>query len=218
MRALKITLLAAGLLVLLGAIILAVWLSYIWRHPPSSAPVASITLLGYTNITMSDPDSSHFTYPERGEWLRARMNLKNEGKVSISYAAWGSEPYGWAKAETPQGLTNGCLAPPFTGGIAVLAPGSNAVFGVWLPADTIRWECGFSVETASVRDRAIGKLVDAHQTSDFLAPVVWSVCLLPDKSGPTAAIKSGSLEIGNGRPPRSGGAANSAQNPAPARP
>jgi hypothetical protein len=198
MRAFKIAGIAAGLSAIIAAGILAGCLIYAWHHPPTSVPVASITLLGYTNITVSYPEGSRFVYPERGEWIRARINLKNEGNVSISYRAWGSEPYGWANAQTDQGPTNGYLAPTFTGGIVVLAPGSNAVFGVWLPAGTVRWECGFSVETASVRDRAVDKLIQAHLGRVFQAPFVLALPLLPYKTGPEVAIKSGPLEVGRG--------------------
>ena len=112
-RASKIALLAAGISAILVVGIFAVRLIFAWHHPPSAAPAASITLLGYTNITRSNPDSNVFVYPGRGEWLLARMILKNEGKGSILYKAWGDEPYGWANAQTGQGLTNGFLAPPY---------------------------------------------------------------------------------------------------------
>src|SRR6185503_10759652 len=117
----------------------AVSLVFAKHHRPSSLPVASITLVGYTNIILSNPDTNVFVFPERGKWVRANMTLKNQGAESISYAAWGDEPYGWAMAQTPDGSTNGYLAPHFTGGIAVLPAGSNAIFWVYLPPDTLSW-------------------------------------------------------------------------------
>jgi hypothetical protein len=208
-RASKIALLAAGISAILVVGIFAVRLIFAWHHPPSAAPAASITLLGYTNITRSNPDSNVFVYPGRGEWLLARMILKNEGKGSILYKAWGDEPYGWANAQTGQGLTNGFLAPPFTGLFVVLAPGSNAVFSVWLPADTSRWQCGFSVYTPSVRERAVWRMISwkkfQNRSLNWLWwPCVWSLPLLPDESGPEVEVKSRSLEVDRGtdRSPR----------------
>ena len=136
-----------------GAGCIALWLMFAWRQQPSSVVKASITLVSYTDFTMPNPDTNVFVYPGRGHWLRAQMKLKNEGKATISYGAWGDEPYGWANAQTCKGLTNGYLsiylAPHFTGGTAVLYPGSNAMFWVFLPMDTVRWQCGFSVDRKS---------------------------------------------------------------------
>src|ERR1043166_3872958 len=110
------------------AALLGIWLVVAWHRPPSSTPAASIHLIGYTNYTTRNPDTNAFNYPERGSWLRAQMVVTNEGRVSISYRAWGDEPYGWANVQTDQGATNGYLAPPFTGGTVVLRPGCAANF------------------------------------------------------------------------------------------
>lgn len=195
MRAFKIAFLAAGVGVMLAIGIVAAWLVLAWRHPPSSVPVASISLLGYSKVTLSNRNLKASPYPWGEEWIEAKMNLKNEGKASISYHAWGDEPYGWAKAQTPKGLTNGYLAPPFTGGIIVLQPGSNRVFWVDLPASTSRWECGFSVEEPSVRERVVWKMLRSGILIWLGKHCEWVLDLLPDKEGPEAEVKSGSLEI-----------------------
>jgi hypothetical protein len=125
------------------------------------------------------------------------MVLTNEGRVSISYAAWGDEPYGVAKVETDQGTTNGYLAPPFTGGTALLRPGGTAKFWVFLPTNTLRWQCGFEIETASVRERAIWRVLESKFYRSIPEPLFYPVRLLPDKTGPSVEVKSGLLEITN---------------------
>lgn len=174
-----------------------IWLAYAWHHPPLSMPLASITWVGYTNSTLNPTNPSAICYPGRGKWLDAKMRLKNEGNENISFGAWGSEPYGWANVETDQGLTNGYLAPPFTGGNAILRPGSTTTFWVTLPTNTVRWQCGFNVETTSLRDRAIWRITGSklyRRIPDlFFQPVLY----LPNISGPTLEVKSPMLEVKN---------------------
>src|SRR4029077_15106746 len=119
------------------ATLTGVWLAMPRQHPPTLAPAASIHLIGHTNFTISNPDTNAWVYPGRGNWLRADMVLTNEGSVSISYGAWGNEPYGWGKAQTHQGTRSGYLAPHFTGGTALLRPGCAAMFWVVLPTNTL---------------------------------------------------------------------------------
>jgi hypothetical protein len=191
MRALKVAVFAIGI----AAGCLAVGLMFARQHQPSSVPVATITLAGYTKIILSNPDTNVFVFPGRGEWLSAGMILKNKGTASISYGAWGDEPYGWAAAQTPHGSTNGYLAPHFTGGIAVLPPGSNTTFWVCLPPDTLSWQCGFSVETASVRERAISRLCQFRVWPPLQPLCFWSLRSLPNRAGPQVEVKSGPLEV-----------------------
>jgi hypothetical protein len=191
MRSFKVA--AFTLSILAGC--LAVGLSLARRHQPALVPVASITLVGYTNFIMSDPDKNVYLYPGRGSWLKAHMKLRNEGKASIAYGAWGDEPYGWATAQTPHGSTNGYLAPHFTGGIAVLPPGSSANFWVCLPPDTLSWQCGFSVGTASVRERAFSTICQLRVWSPLQPLCVWSMRSLPDKPGPEVQLMSGLLRV-----------------------
>jgi len=106
MRASRVAFFTVGM----GAGCVVVWSIFLWHHRPSSVPAASITLVGYTNITLSNPDTNVFVYPGRGKWLHARVTLKNEGTASISYAAWGDEPSANPKVSvltfyTQRGLT-----------------------------------------------------------------------------------------------------------------
>lgn len=175
---------------------LSIWLAAAWIWPPTSVPAASITLLGYTNIVLANPNTNVFVYPERGNWISAKMLLRNDGATSILYGAWGNEPYGWANVQGSEGSTNGYLAPPFTGGNMVLGPGMSQTFWVILPKDTIRWQCGFSVETPSVRERGIW-IVSRCRVPEFLRSVCFGSLrmLLPDKAGPQMELKTKWMEI-----------------------
>jgi hypothetical protein len=191
MRRARFILVAAAIL----AIVLGLCLVLAWHHPPTLAPTASIHLIGYTNFTMANPDTNVFAYPGRGSWLRAQMVLTNEGGVSISYGAWGDEPYGWANVQTDQGTTNGYLAPHFTGGTALLRPGRAAKFWVVLPTNTLQWQCGFGIETASVRERAIWRVLESRFSRRVPEVLFYPVRLLPDKTGPSLEVKSGLFQI-----------------------
>jgi hypothetical protein len=183
---------AAVIIAVLAGILVATY-----KRQPVSAPKARIIFLSYTNFTMNPPDTNVFVFPGRGSWMRAKMILTNEGSVSISYGAWGSEPYGWANVETAQGKTNGYLAPPFTGGTAVLRPGQAITFSVTLPTNTLQWQCGFDVETASVRERAIQRVFENRLYSKIPEICWYPVRLLPDKGGPATEVRSQTLNITN---------------------
>jgi hypothetical protein len=193
MRRARVTFTAVAFIAVL-AVVCFVFLS---QRTPTLAPSARIYLVGYTNFTMSNPDTNVFVYPGRGSWLRAQMVLTNEGRASISYGAWGDEPYGWAKVETVQGTTNGYLAPPFTGGTALLRPGCAAKFWVILPTNAMRWECGFDTESASLRERAIWRVLESKFYRRIPEVFFYPVRLLPYKTGPSIEVKSGRLEITN---------------------
>jgi hypothetical protein len=177
------------------ATLLGVWLVFAWHHGPTLTPAASIHLVGYRTFTMSNPDTNVFVYPGRGTWLRAQMVVTNEGQASISYGAWGAEPYGWAKAQTDHGSTNGYLAPPFTGSFALLRPGCAATFVVDLPTNTLQWQCGFKVETASVRERVLWRVSESRLLSEFPEAIIDLVRFLPDRAGPSVEIQSRLLGI-----------------------
>jgi hypothetical protein len=193
MRRAKITFGAVVLVTILAGLCLAL----AWRHAPVSAPLARIYLIDYTNFTMSNPDTNVFCFPERGSWLSAHMMLTNEGHVTISYGAWGNEPYGWANVQTGQGTTNGYLAPPFTGGTVLLKPGCATRLSVTLPINALTWECGFSIETASVRERAISRVLESKYGRKMPEVLFAPMQLLSDKAGPSVELKSGPFEITN---------------------
>ena len=181
------------------------WLILAWRNPPSAVPKASISLISYTNITLIVRDTNIGVYPGPGSWVRTRLILTNEGNVSISYAAWGDEPYGDVSVQTDEGSTNGYMAPHFTGGDALLKPGCAARFWAIIPTNTQQWQCSFEVETASVRQRTVWRLIDGKYLQKIyqnlpekiadkvLYPINW----LPNKSGPVIVVKSPLFNLTN---------------------
>jgi hypothetical protein len=111
MRFGRFILVSAGIL----AIVAAIFLVPAWHRPLTLPPSARIYLVGYTNFTLSPPHTNVLVNPGKVSWIRTHMVLTNEGRVSISYGAWGSQPYGWVRVWTPQGTEDDRLAPPFTG-------------------------------------------------------------------------------------------------------
>lgn len=191
MRRVRIALAAVAV----TAMLIAGYFASLWRQTSMSAPAAKIYLIGYSYFTKANPDSNVFVYPGRGSWLRAQMVLTNEGRASISYGVWGDEPYGWANVKTDRGATNGFLAPRFTGSFALLRPESAAKFWVILPTNALQWECGFDIETASIRERAIWRMLESRLHHRWMSEVFFYpvVRLLPHKNGPGIEVKSGGL-------------------------
>ena len=184
----------------LAAVVIAVLVGIlvaICNRQPVSAPKARLILLSYKIITMNPPDTNTFVFPGRGSWISATMLLTNEGSAAISYAAWGRYPYGWAHVETAQGKTNGYLAPPFTGLLALLRPEEAIYFPVTLPTNTLQWQCGFDVETASLRQRAITRVLKSRLYSRIPEICWYPVRFLSDKEGPSAKLRSQTFNITN---------------------
>lgn len=178
------------LIVVLGAVgaaVAAVLIGFRCHHSP--APILAMSVRGYTSW---------------GELVIAKVELKNIGVGSVSYAAWGWEPYGWTRAQTTAGWTSDRLAPRFTGSLAMLAPGSNAIFSVTLPHGSSRWKCGFPVHASTLRERAIRSMLRIGLLDNSPKPVAvvcdWLVrFLLPYKEEPEQEFQSGIFEVGSDR-------------------
>jgi hypothetical protein len=168
-----------------------------WGDTSPSTPLASITLSSYSTQIITNPNPRDFCYPPPGKWIKARMILKNEGHGSICYEAWAGEPYGWAIAKTADGKTNGYLAPRFTGGFIVMKPGETNTFWVYLPSNTLHWQCGFDVETPSAMDRAAWR-VQASPTLSRLPDFMYlPLRLLSDERKMRAEVKSQVIDLTN---------------------
>jgi hypothetical protein len=133
---------------LVGAVFMA--LALVARHRQSPAANIAVNLLGYTNRSGS---------------LVAEMQVTNKGLGSVVYGAYGSIPYGWVKAQTITGWTNGRMAPPFTGSIVVVPPKASVAFSFPLPEGTLHWRCGFGIQTANVRERTAYRLFKSGVSS-----------------------------------------------------
>jgi hypothetical protein len=133
--------------------------------------------------------------------LVAQLSLTNIGTAAVSYGAWGSIPYGWVRVQTTAGWTNDRMAPPFTGSILIVRPRSGAAFSLALPQGTVRWQCGFSVGTPSLRERTTWRLLELGLLSraDHI-PICGRLLdlvldLLPSKRGPELEFKSSLFEV-----------------------
>ena len=152
-----------------------VCLRFVTIRPPAK-PAISVTILGYT---------------KQGDLLCVRVSLANLGRASVRYndgAVFG--PDGWLGAESSRGWTQreigGVILSP-----RLLPPGSNAVFTIGLPPDTLRWQAGFPVRAASLRELAAWNL-----RSKWFARI-WPVCrlVLPDNKGPEQEIRTALFEL-----------------------
>jgi hypothetical protein len=178
-------------------VLVAILLAIACLPPLVPKTAVSVHLISYTNYNLSTPDTNVFVYPGRGEWLEAQMVITNEGNVSIAFAAWNDEPRGQAYVETDQGPTNGYMAPPFTGDMAILLPGEAITFWVTLPTNTLRWQCNFEAEPASVRQRAARRIIESGIYRMAPVAVFYPLRWVPDKRGPGFDVKSGMLEYSN---------------------
>ncbi len=152
-----------------------VCLRFVTIRPPAK-PAISVTILGYT---------------KQGDLLCVRVSLANLGRASVRYNAGGVfGPDGWLGAESSRGWTQreigGVILSP-----RLLQPGSNAVFTIVLPPDTLRWQAGFRVRAASLRELAAWNL-----RSKWFARI-WPVCrlVLPDNKGPEQEIRTALFEL-----------------------
>jgi hypothetical protein len=190
-------------LVLVFAVLAAavVWFAS-WRSP-TRVPTLSITVLGYTNSTITDPGDGH-----QEQWICAGIKLKNEGPETF-YAKpyWGYEEIGRVIAQTLAGWTNGSSSRlGDESSPSVIPSGSKMPAIVWLPAGTLRWQYGLSVQVPSLSTRASLKAADARFSLHnlHLNNVFWRLMRsLPDKPGPNVELKSGWFEVGmasNGPP------------------
>jgi hypothetical protein len=59
----------------------------------------------------------------------------------------------------------------------------------------VQWECGFDTETASVRERAIWRVLQSKFYGNLPEMFFYPVRLLPSKKGPSLEVKSGRLEV-----------------------
>lgn len=182
MRSRRLALFAMGIMAVIGAC-----LAIAAIYEPSSAPAVGIVVLNYTSPKTNSTLS--------GYWVHAVVAFTNKGTSSVTYQCWGWVPYGWVNAQTGTGTTNGYLAPPFTGGYAVVRPKSSTTFDILLPAETLKWQCGFSIHRASTRERALFTRFGNAICALHWAPE-WTIRLLPDNAGPECGFKSDEFVTG----------------------
>ena len=154
------------------------------QHGPRATPVIRLGLIGYTNGART---------------LWAYVSLTNAGLVSISYGEWGSLPHHWIKAETASRPIRYSIYPVLRVGTGVVQPGSNEVFRLDLPADTVRWKYGFSVRTASIAERMAGRVIKVASQSGLYPFCRRLLQFVPHGPRPEQEFESEWLEVPNPR-------------------
>jgi len=155
-------------------------------RPPTDRPVISISILGYTNWH---------------EYVCPRVRLTNKGSSSVSYDGQATGPSGWMKVE----LTNGWADEPLssmTGATELLRPGSSIVFYAVVPKNALRWQFGFLVRTASLRERAYFRVLGGWWNQ--VHPICEWPRLLPHKTGPEQEIRSEVFDLRQTNSPAQG--------------
>lgn len=162
------------------------------NRPPSTRPTVTLTVLGYTNVTDYSSHAFH-----QGEWIRAQLAMTNEGNMSVSYTDTGDgrTPGGWIKAQTKSGWTNGPLSWHLSPVFVLVRPKASITFSAWLPAGTLRWQCGFGIRTASLKERLAWRSFE-NRWWNRIGPIGWWVIKqLPNKTGPEQEFKSDEYEV-----------------------
>jgi len=168
--------------VLLGLLVVTLFAAFVLAtRRPTEKPVISIALLGYTNW-------HEFTW--------AKVRVTNIGSGSVSYYRAGTAPGGWLKTESASGWTDASLG-VFTGALMVLEPGSNDDFSAVFPTNVFRWQFGFSIRTAGVRERAIWRVLESRISRKVPELLFYPIRLLPDRTGPGLELKSEMFEVSN---------------------
>ena len=168
---------------------------------PSAKPSISVTILGYTmhgnrlcaRVSLTNLGRSSVCYNEGGLAVGFDMfnTSRSKGRASVSYIAGDlAGPDGWLGAESSRGWTQreigGVILSP-----RLLQPGSNTIFTIVLPPDTLRWQAGFRVRAASLRELAAWNL-----RSKWFARI-WPLfrLVLPDNKGPEQEIRTALFEL-----------------------
>lgn len=154
-----------------------------------------VVVPGYTNVGLASRAAWH-----KGDWLLAQVVVTNQSLVTLRYIIGQGEPYGWVRAKTATGWTNGHLTPPLGGSYPFVRPGSNAIFTAWLPTGTVQWQFGVRLRTASVRERAPLRFFELgwwdRPVGDVGRFFRWSFRLLPDMRGAEQELESDLFEVG----------------------
>ena len=160
------------------AVMVAAWFLGACHSRPSSVPVLGIALVGFT--TAGEDMRGVSDMPE--DSLGAFIRLTNAGSASVTYWVVCDQ---WAHARTAGGWT-ACSMLPDARPLTMIRPCSNMTFCVWLPKGTLEWQCGLSVRTLSIRQRAKLKLLHSAYYSRFR----WLLPLLASHMGQKVKAQS----------------------------
>src|ERR1035437_5187271 len=92
----------------------------------------------------------------------------------------------------------------------LVRPRSSVTFPAWLPTGTSQWRCGFWAHVASIRERAVWRLMQIRWTADRFGLLSQGVRVLPARTGPDTRLDSGEFKVNDG-PHNAQGGANGGQ-------
>ena len=97
-----------------------------------------------------------------------RVGITNRGFRTIRYTRFNFDGDAWVRTESESGWTKrdlgpGALLPPFE---ALLESGADTLAFIALPGGTRRWQIGYTVRTASLRET-----VSSRITSQWARPI-----------------------------------------------
>jgi hypothetical protein len=126
--------------ILSGLLVGCTILATLWSNaytPTQHSRAVTLNVTGYTN---------------QDDWFIAKVALTNMGTVAVTYSGWSSIPCGFITAQTVTGWTNVQIGPRIPGSMMVLVARSSDAFEVALPTNTLRWQCHFSLRSATRRE------------------------------------------------------------------
>jgi hypothetical protein len=167
---------AAVLVALSLMIAVPVWLSAV---RPAARPLISIGVL-----------SSRWGKPPS---FSVRVGITNTGSTTIRYNQMNFDANAWVRTKSRSGWATRDIG-PLTGlpwMPALLRPGSNTYAIILLPPDTVRWQVGYRIRTASLRDRVTSRIPGKRLSR--LRPLCER--FLSSREGPEQQIRSGLFHL-----------------------
>ena len=175
---------------LLAAVSLAAALLFLFAARVGAGPRVSITPTAYETWT-GPPFASKESY------LYVRVAITNTGHIALSYNMVNFCDDAWLRTESSSGWTDRDIHPAMAIPAAgfVLKPGARTIRLIRLPKDTLRWQVGYTIRAASLRQRVFSTL-----------PPRWILRLyslyrrLPNREGPKQRAQSPVFECSQNEP------------------
>ena len=173
------------ILFLLAAASLAAALVFLSAVRAAARPRVSITPISYESWAGNKRN------------LYVRVAITNTGHIALTYHMVNFCDDAWLRTESASGWSHRVIQPAMALRLAaVLKPGARTTRLIRLPPDTLRWEVGYSIRAASLRQQVEAAL-----------PRIWflrlySLCgrFLPDREGPKEAVQSTVFEYPQNEP------------------
>jgi len=152
---------------------------------PSARPTITIGVLSYTNYG--------------GPILSVRVGVTNVGRVTIRYNPIYFSKDAWVRTESTKGWRTNDIGPYADAPTQplLLKPGSNTFAALLLPPGTLRWQVGYKIRAASLRERVTLNMPRAWR--GYLHPVL--IHFLSSREGPEREIESPLFDAPHVEPP-----------------